>query len=312
LADTVEAGFPSGPWVLVVGMHRSGTSAITGALGRLGLAVPAPHDLVTGRPDNPVHFESRALTDVDDAVLRAAGGTWSAPPLLAPGWERAAAVQDVMQRAGRAARRAFPGHGPVVWKDPRTCLLLPLWRAVLPGPVTVVFVWRSPLAVARSLGTRQGFTVSHGLALWERYNRAALAALAGHEVFVVRYEDMLAGPDVTLRGLAGWLEETRRVPGVATEEKIASSVSSVSEKLSTHDGEGVLPDVVRHAVDHLSALGGVNECLAPVELPVAPPWMGDAITQRRDYERLYARYLRYVKWRRKIPILGSLSWGGGD
>ena len=101
MADTVVAGLPPGPWVLVVGMHRSGTSAVTGAVGRLGLAVPAAPDLVTGRPDNPVHFESRALTDVDDAVLRAAGGTWSAPPVLAPGWDKSAAVRDAM--GGRGA-----------------------------------------------------------------------------------------------------------------------------------------------------------------------------------------------------------------
>jgi hypothetical protein len=309
LADTVETGFPPGPWVLVVGMHRSGTSAITGALGRLGLAVPAPEDLVTGRPDNPVHYESRALTDVDDAVLAAVGGTWSAPPVLNPGWERSPSVLNAMAGAHPAAWRAFPNGGPVVWKDPRMCLLLPLWRNVLPGPVTVVFVWRSPLAVARSLGSRQGFTVSHGLALWERYNRAALAALAGHQVFVVHYEEMLATPEITLGALARWLDHGERTPGVDSAEKIASSVSSVSSKLSTHQGEGALPDVVRLTVDFLGPLGGVNESLAPVELPAPPPWMGDAIRQRRDYEDLYVRYLRYVKWRRKIPFLGSRPWG---
>jgi hypothetical protein len=309
LADIVETGLPPGPWVLVVGMHRSGTSAITGALGRLGLAVPAPDDLVSGRPDNPVHYESRALTDVDDAVLGAAGGTWSAPPVLNPGWDRSPSVTSVMERARPAAWRAFPAGGPVVWKDPRMCLLLPLWRNVLPGAVTVVYVWRSPLAVARSLGSRQGFTVSHGLALWDRYNRAALAALAGHEVFVVRYEEMLAAPESTLGPLARWLDHERRTPGVATAEKIAAAVSSVSSKLSTHEGEGALPDVVRHAVDFLSPLGGANDSLATVELPAPPPWMADAIRQRRDYEDLYGRYLRYVKWRRKIPFFGSRAWG---
>jgi hypothetical protein len=311
LADTVVAGLPPGPWVLVVGMHRSGTSAVTGALGRLGLAVPASQDLVTGRPDNPVHFESRALTDVDDAVLRAAGGTWSAPPVLAPGWDTSAAVRVAMQGAGRAAWRAFPGRGPVVWKDPRRCLLLPLWRAVLPGPLTVVYVWRSPLAVARSLGSRQGFTVSHGLALWERYNRAALAALAGHEVFVVRYEQMLDDPEVTLAALAGWLGPRDRALE-ANDEKIAAAVSSVSSRLSTHEGAGELPEVLRHAVDFLTTLGNINDRLPAVELPPAPPWMADAVRQRRDYEHLYGRYLRYVKWRRKIPILGSIKWGGRD
>lgn len=297
--------------MLVVGMHRSGTSAITGALGRLGLAMPAPEDLVTGRPDNPIHYESRALTAVDDAVLRAAGGSWSAPPALEPGWERSPGVLSVMARATEAARVAFPGSGPQAWKDPRMCLLLPLWRAVLPAPVIVVFVWRSPLAVARSLGSRQGFTASHGLALWERYNRAALAALSGHEAFVVRYEDVLEEPATTLGELAHWLAQGGRTPGVATEEKVAAAVSSVSRRLSTHDGEGELPDVLRLAVEGLAARRGGNANLSPMPLPAPPSWMDDAIRQRRDYEELYGRYLRYVKVRRKIPILGSRKWGGG-
>jgi hypothetical protein len=109
-------------------MHRSGTSALTGALARLGLALPSPPDLVTGRYDNPVHNESRALTDLDDAVLGALGGTWSAPPELAPGWERSPGVLEVARRAPAAARRAFPGDrrrrsscGARPWPWPARC-----------------------------------------------------------------------------------------------------------------------------------------------------------------------------------------------
>ena len=33
--------------------------------------------------------------------------------------------------------------------------------------------------------------------------------------------------------------------------------------------------------------------------------MADVIAQRRDYEALYARYMRYVRWRRRIPFVGG-------
>src|SRR5580700_11091745 len=82
-----EADMPEGPWLLVVGMHRSGTSAVTGALGFLGFAVPVAQDRWAPSPDNPDHWESRAMGNYDDALLERLGGTWNRPPDPALDWE---------------------------------------------------------------------------------------------------------------------------------------------------------------------------------------------------------------------------------
>jgi hypothetical protein len=296
--------------VLVLGMHRSGTSVLAGALGRLGLSLPAPGDLVTGRYDNPVHNESRALTSVDDAILGTLGGTWSAPPQLEPGWARSPALLDMTGRARHAAAMAFPRPGPVVWKDPRLCLLLPWWRGVLPPPVVTVYVWRAPLSVARSLRSRQGFPTSLGLALWERYNRHALAASAGHGVYILRYEELLDDPRASVSAVARWVHTAGRVSIRVDEEDVAAAASLVSGDLARHEGEGELPRVVGTAVEMLTDLGGANEPLPAVDMANAPPWMADAIVQRREYEELYARYMRYVRWRRRIPFFGRGARSG--
>jgi hypothetical protein len=269
--------------------------------------VPARDDLVVGRYDNPVHYESQALTDLDDAVLHALGGTWSAPPVMDAGWERSPAVLDVVSRADSAARRAFPGEGPVLWKDPRHCLLLPLWRSVLPPPVVTVLLWRAPLAVARSLRSRQGFALSLGLALWDRYTRDALAALAGHAVYVMRYEDLLADPTSSMTSVASWLGAALPVAIDTDPATIARAASSVSGPLARHEGAGDLPDVVRDAVGTLTALTGAHERLPQTTTAPPPPWMADVIAQRHDYEDLYARYMRYVKWKRRIPFIAMLG-----
>ena len=93
---------------------------------------------------------------------------------------------------------AYPGSAPPVWKDPRACLLLPFWREVLPGPLTAVFVWRDPLAVARSLHARDGMPVGYGLALWEWYIRSAAAGLAGVDTYVLEYAAVVADPEAAL------------------------------------------------------------------------------------------------------------------
>jgi hypothetical protein len=66
----------------VLGMHRSGTSAVTRALNLLGLTVCPPADLIGAHATNPTgHWESRTLVECNNAVLLAAGArSWCPPP----------------------------------------------------------------------------------------------------------------------------------------------------------------------------------------------------------------------------------------
>ena len=105
---------------------------------------------------------------------------------------------DELGRPRRTRQRGVPEPRPVVWKDPRSCLLLPYWLAHLPKPVAAVFIWRSPLSVARSLQARDRLHLADGVALWERYNRSGLAGLVGVDTFVTRYESIVEDP------WAGW------------------------------------------------------------------------------------------------------------
>ncbi len=227
------------------------------------------------------------------------------------GWERGAGAADLLRGTPGAERRhAFPHDGshhgprdgPVVWKDPRLCLLLPLWRAVLPEPVAPILVWRAPYAVARSLRARQGFPLSLGLALWERYTRHALAALSGGPAYVLRYEDLLRDTTASVAGMASWLG-SHGVACTATAAALDGAAASVSATLATSTAEGELPGVVADAATTLGSLAGGHDHLPDVAMGDVPRWMEDAITQRREYEALYARYMRYVRLRRRIPFL---------
>lgn len=150
--------------VLILGMHRSGTSCLAGSLQEAGLYLgevntAAPHNAKGNR-------ESRAIMDLQDDVLRTNGGAWDAPP------ERA--IWSAGHRAWRDAIIAtYPTHGTWGFKDPRTLLTLEGWLEALP-PVRFVGTFRHPLAVAASLQARNGFPTEKSLALWETYNRLLL------------------------------------------------------------------------------------------------------------------------------------------
>jgi len=181
--------------VLVLGMHRSGTSAATRLVNLLGPATCVPGDMVRG-PWNPSgHFESRSLMHLNNSLLAQMGCTWWSPPPAGAGYGAAAnRITTSRAQARRAFRRVHRG-APWVWKDPRTSVLVPFWRATLGPRLAAVVVVRNPLEVARSLERRHDVPVPFGLALWERYSRLILEHCAGMPVLVTRYGDLVADPD---------------------------------------------------------------------------------------------------------------------
>jgi hypothetical protein len=196
-------------WILTVGMHRSGTSAIAGTLGSAGCSLPPSDDRVRRPTSNPEHYESLSASQHNEGLLQALGGAWDAPPAFSRHWIHSAAVAA---GGGSLAvlKRAFPSLGPAVWKDPRLCLLLPYWRLLLGEGVAAVFVWRSPLDVAQSLRARDGMGVADALALWERYNRTALANLVGMPVLVIGYDAAVDDPPAFAESCRQWLEARGR------------------------------------------------------------------------------------------------------
>jgi hypothetical protein len=246
-------------------MHRSGTSAVTGALGHLGLSVPVRQDRWDATEDNPDYWESAALGLFNEALLERLQGRWDGPPEPEPGWESGRALAgDGLGEPAVAAWTAFPGAGPVVWKDPRVCLLLPYWLPRLPAPVVAVFVWRSPLTVARSLRARDGMDLSDGVALWERYNRAALSGLLGVDTFVVRYEAVVAEPVVLLAEVARWLGALPQLAPHAGSWDVDAASAAISARLQRQrdsDDAAFLLDEQRSLVAYLESLEGPHRPL---------------------------------------------------
>jgi hypothetical protein len=270
-------------FVMVIGMHRSGTSAVAGMLGALGLELPVATDQMKNRSDNPSHFESVSLTRENDSLLRQMGGSWSGPPELSDGWQDLPALAVRIDRSRRIALRAFPGTGAAAWKDPQNCLLLPYWRSVLGEPLAAVFVWRAPVAVARSLSTRDGFSTSHGLALWERYNSEALQGLDGLEVLGTCYDELVANPASFSEECARWLDQLGipAPPGArdvdAACRVISTDLRHSHEAVGSADDTGDLERILR------STHGAHRPWRCP-PLPRAPMWQTDLLAERRGNE----------------------------
>jgi hypothetical protein len=184
--DRHEIGRP----VVVLGMHRSGTSVVTRIINFLGLPLCRDDDLLSG-PDNPTgHWESESLVKFNDRLLKMFGGSWAFPPHMSRNWENAPFVAGVRDEGVHVFRRAYPSK-EWVWKDPRTCLTLPFWRTVWPESPVVVLVSREPLEIYLSLRKRDGLGKAHSIALWERYARSALLGTHGLPMVTISYDQLM-------------------------------------------------------------------------------------------------------------------------
>src|SRR5690242_11315077 len=191
--------------VVVLGMHRSGTSAVTRVVNLLGVPIGREDRLMPVQADNPAGFwEHLALMDVNDAVLARLGGAWDAPTLVDPSFATSDAFADLRERARAEFDATYDGDR-WVFKDPRVSVLMPFWRAVLGDEHVMLVVLRNPLDIAASLARRQGLPAVYTLALWERYMRLVQRDAAGSTAFVLDYDALLDDPAPVLGPLQQFL-----------------------------------------------------------------------------------------------------------
>ena len=189
-----------GRGVVVLGMHRSGTSAVTAVIDALG--VPA-----CIAPDRMAHdlYESRTLTRFDERLLNLLGGSWIALPESPPGWATSPSVLALRGEAAELFRAVHPFR-QWVWKDPRACVLMPFWEQLIGRDVPRIIVLRNPVECAESLWVRNQIPHEISLAMFERSVRSALRDSAGCPVFLAAYDDVLADPGAWCAEVASFLD----------------------------------------------------------------------------------------------------------
>lgn len=269
-----------GTAIVVLGMHRSGTSALTRMLALAGAALPSL--LEPEWRDNPKGFwESPAVIALDDALLAQLGGDWRHPPAadaLDPQAQSAFARDlDVFLRTGFSA-----GAKRIVLKDPRMALLAPAWDAALRAcgwrPAYVVPV-RDPLEVARSLAARSDMAISAGLALCGEYlERIERFANGRDDVVFVRSDALLADWRSTLRHVDDALDLGLDLDAAAAEAVAFLDPSLQHQHAEAADWNALASDAAALAVrarhERMLAL-----CGQPVDTTIAPrePFAPDAV-----------------------------------
>ena len=181
--------------VVILGMHRSGTSAVAGFLAKAGFFAGDEADLLAAAEDNPKGFFERTdVNALNDGLLAELDGAWDRPPrrelVLEHAQEWRPRVDELLGDLSSGAAGRL-----LVLKDPRISLLLPVWLPALDeGRFAIIIVDRAPMDIALSVRSRDGRPLYVALALWQLYCTELLEGLAGRRALVVRYEDFVADP----------------------------------------------------------------------------------------------------------------------
>ena len=237
---------------VVLGMHRSGTSAVTQLLALAGASLPA--NVMPGDEHNAKgYFEPWKIAIFDDERLRAAGSAWDDPfafPFrpLPPDEERTWLDRGLALFDEEFGKATFP-----LMKDPRATVLLPFWRAVLAergvGMRCVIPV-RHPLAVAGSLARRDGFSPQKSVLVWSAYMLAAEAYTRDLPRAFVGYDALLAD----WRAEAGRIEAAHGAP-------LPKLTDAAAKRVDTF----LTPDLRHNAAeDGLAELGWAGEIAGAV------------------------------------------------
>jgi len=248
-------------------MHRSGTSAVTRVVNLLGVPLGREDDIYSAKDNPSGHWESRQLCALNNVILQVFGGFDMAMPPMPRSWlqsRRASHLRGVMRAT---FDDVFQGER-WLWKDPRICLTLPLWRQVLQD-FCVVFVVRDAGPVMRSLYRREsgGYPHFYCYALWDDYNRRAVEALSGLPVVTVDFDSMMEDPlnqvKLLFEGLSSF--------GVQLDSEIATAAASLHRPAGA--SRPADPGPGQRLAAALKSGPGVSQDFRPPALPNQPWWV---------------------------------------
>lgn len=258
--------------LLVLGMHRSGTSALTRVLSLLGAALPQ-NLLGAGLGNDTGHWEPGRLVQLHDQMLAEAGSSWD-------DWRRfnfASLSFDSQTHYKAEIRRLLEeeyGDAPLfVLKEPRICRLVPIYLQALRElevAVRPIVAFRNPLSVAASLRARDGMNEAQSLLYWLRHVLDAEAATRELPRAFTSYETLLSDWRGCMRSISAAL-------GVDWPRSIDEAAADVGAFLSrSHQHHNVphgalsaaseLDDLIKRAYSAMELLSTGTRADAIVEL----------------------------------------------
>ena len=166
--------------ICVLGMHRSGTSCLTGIMQGLGVELG---DVFTENLHNRRgNRENGRIVFLNDHLLNSHGGAWN-NPVITPTWS----AEQAQERDAIVAELSSRDAEHWGFKDPRALFTLPFWLEAV-SDAQFIGTFRHPHRVALSLNKRDDSSLEDGWELWRRYNERLLQVADEHDFALVDFD----------------------------------------------------------------------------------------------------------------------------
>jgi len=238
--------------ICILGMHRSGTSAVTRAFNLLGVYIGESEQIVPPHDDNPKGFwEHKGIIDIHERILNSLSCNWYDIWPLEQEWWELQEIKEIKEDLINLLLQDFAEKPLWGWKDPRTCLTLPLWHEIseqLNFDIRFPIVLRNPIDIANSSMKRNNFPLNKSYLLWQLYTLSALEGTKNTKRCIVSYDDFLNNWESSLLKVTKALD----LPWTSDTNNLKQEMESFLEK------------GLRHSQ---SSLGDLNSKVRNLELP---------------------------------------------
>ncbi|MFX1378942.1 MAG: sulfotransferase family protein [Promethearchaeota archaeon] len=188
--------------VVILGMHRSGTSMVGGVLTRLGVTMGENfrEDRIIS---NPLGFyEDIKFLNLNNDILREAGGSWENPPKLEQILYQRSKFENSIKKLVKEKPQLWG------WKDPRTCLTI---RLYLPYLINAYFIvcHREPESIANSLYKRSRMPRDKAIKLYEIYQEEIVNFFKDYpnlRKIDLNYNDVISNPKENINEIIDFLD----------------------------------------------------------------------------------------------------------
>jgi len=182
--------------VLVLGMHRSGTSLLTGMLNLMGVYLGK--DLMSPNEFNPKgYFENFEIYRINEGILSKLKSSWDSMEELPSGWINRKELSPYKKKLKKIISEEFKFSNVFALKDPRICLLLPLYIHILGElkiEVRYIILKRKEIEIAESLRKRDKFSLFKSFRLFKKYEYNIIKYTHDKKKIEIDFDDIITNP----------------------------------------------------------------------------------------------------------------------